>query len=49
MVLRFGTKVLEYALFPETFHKVPVLNNTVTYRIHGGIAGLISFISDIEI
>lgn len=49
VVLWLCPQVLEDALFPEPFHEVPVLHDTVSDRIHGGISRLVSFISYVEV
>ena len=49
MVLRLSSEVLEDALLPEPLHKVPVLDDAVTDRILGGIAGDVCFVTNEEV
>ncbi len=51
MVLRFGTEVLEDALLPESFHVVPILDETMTDGLIDlvGFSVGIGFVADEEV
>ena len=50
VVLRLSAEVLEDALLPEPLHEVPVLHNSVTDGVLGGIAHCcICLISNVEV
>lgn len=51
MILWFSPQILEDALFPVTFHMIPIINEAMSYRVMEtiGLGVGDSFITDEEV